>query len=59
LGINTENEVDKEAFLILTESDLREILPGKVGPQRKIRKAIDELTSSPDLPDDICSGVNI
>ena len=39
----TENEVDGESFMALTESDLKEMMPKKIGVIKKILKLQQEV----------------
>ena len=45
---SSENEIDETAFRKLTMADLREILQGKVGIQKKILEAIQNLGRQPE-----------
>ncbi|KAJ6640941.1 ATP-dependent RNA helicase DHX8 [Pseudolycoriella hygida] len=36
LQIFVDNEIDKAAFLLLNEDDIRELIPGKLGPRKKL-----------------------
>lgn len=40
---STENEIDEAAFLLLSEEDLKSLLPTKLGPRKKIWALIQKL----------------
>lgn len=41
--VSTDNEIDEAAFLLLTEDDLKMLLPTKLGPRKKIWALIQDL----------------
>lgn len=60
--IPADNEIDKTAFLLLTEDDLKTLLPTKMGPRKKIWdfiQGVHDATAKPvvTVPDDIDSVV--
>lgn len=44
---STDNEIDKAAFLLLTEEDLKSLLPDKMGPRKKIWDFIRSVHEAP------------
>ena len=36
VNVNLDNEIDGEAFMVLTEGDFKELLPGKLGAVKKL-----------------------
>ena len=44
LNFNPENEIDGEAFLQLSESNLKEMIPNKIGIVKKIQRLQEKVS---------------